>query len=235
MTAAAVSLAFFDPAQRLHGTARAGATVLYAGTAPPTLEEGAAIFEAGDAYTAELGDRLALTFSPVSEPAGLGGERASVCRVSGTVDGVAVDCLGTAMETVDPPAWTELDALRSVSAIFDSAHAVLALARRPRGAPGHGHELVSATLLSGDDLLAVEDTRLSTVYDADGHQRSAGLELWLPGEDFPRRASGEAIAGTTLELPGLQVNTAVFGWRMDGREGAGAYDVTIRSERPAAA
>jgi hypothetical protein len=235
LSAAAVSLAFFDPARRLHGTARAGATVIFDGGAPPALDDGPDISEVEDSYSAQLRDRLSLVFSPISEVAMLGGERCRVCRVSGTVGDAALECLGTATETVEPPAWAELDAVRSVSAILDSSHAVLAVARRPRGAPGHGHELTSAALLSEGDLLAVEDTRLSTVYDADGRQRSAGLELWLPGEDFPRRASGEAVAGTTLELPGLQVNTSVFTWRMDGREGAGAYDVTIRAERPAAA
>jgi hypothetical protein len=43
------------------------------------------------------------------------------------------------------------------------------------------------------------------------------------------------VAGTTLALEGLVVNAAVFDWRMDGHEGAGAYDVTHRDEPPAAA
>jgi hypothetical protein len=133
-----------------------------------------------------------------------------------------------------PPAWGELDALRSVSAIFDEGHAVLAEARRPRGTFGHGEEHVTAWLISGGELVAVEDARISTVYDGEGRQRAVGLELWLPGEDFPRRASGQVVAGTTLSLEGLRVNAAVFAWHMEGREGVGSYDVTIRDE-PAAA
>jgi hypothetical protein len=38
------------------------------------------------------------------------------------------------------------------------------------------------------------------------------------------------VAGTTLGLDGLRVNASVFAWRMEGREGAGAYDITIRDE-----
>jgi hypothetical protein len=36
-------------------------------------------------------------------------------------------------------------------------------------------------------------------------------------------------------LDGLRVNAAVFSWRMEGRDGAGAYEVTIRDEPPEAA
>jgi hypothetical protein len=143
---------------------------------------------------------------------------------------VKIECLGTATETVTPPAWEDLDALRGLSALFDRDHAVLAIARRPRGAMGHGEEKVIAWLVSGGDPIEVEDARISTVYDGEGRQRTAGLELWLPGEDFPRRASGTAVAGTTLALDQLRVNAAVFSWRMEGRDGAGAYELTVREE-----
>ena len=91
-----------------------------------------------------------------------------------------------------------------------------------------------AWIVAGGEPTQVEDARISTVYDGDGRQRSAGLELWLPGEDFPRRASGTAVAGTTLALDGLRVNAAVFSWQMEGRAGAGAYELTVRDEPEAA-
>jgi hypothetical protein len=85
------------------------------------------------------------------------------------------------------------------------------------------------------ELRSVEQARLSTVYNGDGRQRSAGLELWMPGEDFPRRGSGTAIAGSSLELEGLQVHAAVFAWHLEGREGIGDYELTVRRETPTAA
>jgi hypothetical protein len=112
---------------------------------------------------------------------------------------------------------------------------VLAVAKRPRGALGHGQESVAVRLFQAGQLVDVERARISTVYDGDGRQRSAGLELWLPGEDFPRRASGTVQAGASLSLEGLRVNAAVFAWRMEGREGAGAYDLVVRDEPDAAA
>jgi hypothetical protein len=73
------------------------------------------------------------------------------------------------------------------------------------------------------------------VYDGEGRQRSAGVELWLPEEDFPRRASGAVQAGLSLSLDGLHVHVAVFAWRMDGRDGLGAYELTVRDEPAEAA
>ena len=235
MNEPAVALAFFDPGRGLHGSARSGMTLLFERGKPQALSDGPEIARDGDGYRASLGNRFELSFSALCQPLEFDGASTRLCRVTGSVDGVRVDCLGTATETVTPPSWDELDALRGVSALFDEQNAVVAIARRPRGAIGHGQERVVAWLVSAGDVRQVEDARISTVYDGDGRQRNAGLELWMPGEDFPRRASGTAVAGTTLSLEGLRVNAAVFSWRMDGRDGAGAYEVTIRDEPPEAA
>jgi hypothetical protein len=236
VTAPAVSIAFFDPAHSLYGTARSGTTVLFEGQSATALPEGPEI-EKGrrGRFKAKLADRLSLELDPISEEVDLGGVVARTCRVEGEVGSTRVEGLGTLSETRTPPAWDELDALRSVSALLDDEHAVLALARRPRGARGHGEERIVAFLIEAGEVLSVEDARISTVYDGDGRQRSAGLELWLPGEDFPRRGSGSAIAGSSLELEGLIVHAAVFRWRVEGREGLGAYELMVREEAPAAA
>jgi hypothetical protein len=235
VTEPAVALAFFDPDRGLHGSARAGVTLLFEHGRPQALPDGPEVSRDGDGWKAALGNRFELSFAPLSDPLALDGASTRVCRVTGTVDGTKLDCLGTATETVEPPHWDDLDALRGITALFDEENAVLALARRPRGAIGHGQEDVTAWLLAAGEARKVEDARISTVYDGDGRQRNAGLELWLPGEDFPRRVSGTAATGTTLSLEGLRVNAAVFSWRMEGRDGAGAYEVTIRDEPPEAA
>ena len=167
--------------------------------------------------------------------ADLGAVRARVVRVRGEAAGRQVDALGTLSETDVPPRWEELDAIRSISALVDERHALLLLALRPRGAVGHGDEVVTARLVEDDAVLEVENARISTVYDGSGRQRSAGLELWVPGEDYPRRGSGQVIAGSSLDLEGLSVHVAVFRWRLDGREGIGAYELMSRAEPPAAA
>jgi hypothetical protein len=230
----ALSLSFFEPTRRVHGTLRSALTLLFEDQEQEGLPGGAEIEASNGGWRARLADRLELEWEPVSEAADLGGVLARVCRVHGKASGSRVDCFGTATVTTEAPAWGELDALRSVSAIFDEQHALLALARRPHGVPGHGHEEVRAFLVTETGLQQVEDARISTVYDADGRQRTAGLELWMPGEDFPRRGSGSALTGTSLELEGLRVHAAVFDWRLEGREGVGSYEIAVRNEPEAA-
>lgn len=230
MSEPALSLAFFDGERDVHGTVRAGVAVVFEGDSSRALSESPELERDGESWRARCGDALELTFSPSSPSVDLGGTTAGVCRVSGRAEGADVDCLGTVSETTTPPAWAELDAIRTISAVFDPDHAVFAAARRPRGALGHGQELVVAHLLGPDGPVAVEDARVSTVYDGDGRQRTAGLELWLPGEDFPRRVSGRVRSGLSLTLEALRVNAAIFSWRMDGRDGLGAYEVTLRDD-----
>lgn len=235
MSEPAVSIAFFDPEHGLQGIARAGTTLMFEGSSANVLPQGPAIERDGALWRADLEGAFSLTLEPVAPVASLGGGvEAHLCAVTGDVNGRAVSCLGTVGETHTPPAWDDLDVLRSVSAVFDREHAFLALARRPAGAPGHDEERVTGWLLAGGETPAVEDTRLSTVYDKDGRQRSAGLELWLPGEDFPRRGSGTVTAGSSLQLGGLDVHAAIFRWRMEDREGTGAYELWVRSDPEAA-
>ncbi|MGI8945434.1 MAG: DUF7064 domain-containing protein [Thermoleophilaceae bacterium] len=234
MSDPAVSIAFFDLERGIHGSARTGATLLFDDSGSRVLPDGPRVERSGDGWRAELDGELSLALEPVGPRADLGGVTARVCEVTGTVGEQKVRCLGTLGETHVPPAWEELDALRSLSAVFDRDHALLALARRPRGAPGHGREQVAAWLLDGGKAKDVEDPRISTVYDGDGRQRSAGLELWLADEDFPRRASGAVLAGSSLQLEGIDVHAAIFRWRMEGREGAGAYELWIRRDPEAA-
>ena len=73
---------------------------------------------------------------------------------------------------------------------------------------------------------------MSTVYDGEGRQRSAGLELWMPGEEFARRGSGPVVAGSSLHLDGIEVHAAIFRWRLEGRDGTGGYELRVRPTRP---
>jgi hypothetical protein len=229
------SIAFFDRDRQLYGTARSGATLLFRGSSSTVLDEGPQVEATGELVRATLPGHFELRLEPVSEEVELDGTFARVCHVTGEVDGTRVDCLGTTSRTERPPAWDELDALRSLTVLVDEQHGVLAVARRPRGARGHDEEHVSAWLLEEERLVRVEDARISTVYDGDGRQRSAGLELWMPDEDFPRHGSGTVVAGSSLDLEGLQVHAAVFAWNLAGREGVGAYELMVRTQAPAAA
>jgi hypothetical protein len=235
VSAEAFALSFFDPDRELYGTARSGATILFHGRRPAAHAEGPELERDGQGWHAELPGRLSLRLDPISPELDLGGVTALLCRVSGEVESGRVDCLGTFSVTTVAPRWEELDAVRSVSAIIDEQNGLLALARRPRDAPGHGDEEIRAVLIENGALRPVEEARISTVYDGGGRQRSAGLELWLPGEDYPHRGSGLVIAGSSFDLEAVQVHAAVFRWRLDGREGIGGYELMVRVEPPVAA
>ena len=235
MSEPARAIAFFDPATEIYGTARSGATVLFKGTATTAHPEGPILEEGGGSLHAELEGRLSVDLEPLSQAADLGGVSVRTCRVAGSVAGRRVDCLGTISETRRAPSWDELDAVRTISVLVDPENALILMARRPRGAHGHGDERIVAWLVRAGELASVEDARVSTVYDGQGRQRSAGLELWLPGEDFPRRGSGNVVAGSSLQLEGLDVHLAVFRWRLEEREGYGGYEVMARSATPPAA
>ena len=107
MSELAISLAFFDTAHGLSGTARAGATLLFEGRQVRTLPEPPELERDGDRFTARLAGRIDLAFTPVSEAAKLPGSESWVCEVSGTAEGRSVECLGTATVTSEPPAWAQ--------------------------------------------------------------------------------------------------------------------------------
>ena len=233
--APAVALSFFDPEHGLHGTVRSGLTLLFEERSARAADEPALIERDGDGWRA-AGGAVDVVLTPASDAADLGGVSVAVCHAEGTVGGRKVSGLGTIAETRRPPEWRELESLLAISAVFEPGLAALAVARRPRSATGHGDELVTAALIEAGELRAPDDARISTVYDAGGRQHSAGLELWFPGEDYPRRLFGTVQAGTSLALEGLLVHAAAFTWRMEGHAGSGLYELTLREgDEPAAA
>jgi hypothetical protein len=234
VTESALSIAFFDRDHGLHGTARSGATILFEGSESSVLARGPEVERTDAGWSARLEGSFSLELEPLQDGAVVDGVTAHLCEVTGTVGSTKVRCLGTVGSTDTAPAWDELDALRSISAVFDRDHAFLAIARRPRGAPGHGHEEVAGWLLHDGRPLPIADVRISTTYDGVGRQRSAGLELWVEGEDFPRRLSGTVAAGSSLQLERVDVHCAIFRWRMEDRDGVGAYELWTRRKREAA-
>jgi len=234
MSETSLSLHFFDPEHGLHGSARSAATLLFEGSSSNVLPQGPRFERKRNRWHAELDGAFELDLEPIAAAAELDGITAHFCTVKGDVGGQKVHCLGSVAETHLPPAWDELDAVRSISALFDPGHAFFAIAQRPRGAVGHGHERTATWLLDDGEPVQIDDARISTVYDGEGRQRSAGLELWIPGEDHPVRGSGTVVAGSSMKLDGVDVHAAIFRWRMEDREGAGSYELMARSEPEAA-
>jgi hypothetical protein len=165
-----------------------------------------------------------------------------LCDVTGTatVRGSrrSIACRGQRGHTWGSPDWERIALARTVSAWIDDGPGIILTAIRPHHVRGHGEEAVAAFLFEpaaedGEHLpQLMGDPRLSTIYDADGRQRRAGLELYRDEDDeMGRRLAGDAVCGTTLELAqptGLRLDCAFFQWRMEGRTGVGRYDVVRR-------
>lgn len=141
-----------------------------------------------------------------------------------TSDGGEIDGVGQ-VSTTEALDWSSLSLVRYVAAWLGDGGIVLE-SRRPKKAKAHADEQVWAALVERGDPVPVADPRLSTTYDGDGHQRRAGLELWLSEEEgYPVRAAGEVICGSSLDLGDLQLDLAFFRWRSEGAEGVGRYDI----------
>ncbi|HEY3190296.1 MAG TPA: hypothetical protein VGJ70_22590, partial [Solirubrobacteraceae bacterium] len=178
---------------------------------------------------------------PAAQAGGMAGyEQLVHVEGSATVGSARLEvrALGQRGHSWGAPDWERIDLARTLSAWLGDDLALTAVAIRPHRAETHAGELIAATLLepAGDNgagaptAVPVEDPRLSTTYDAGGHQRHAGLELWVGKEDrYARHVAGEALCGTSLDLGRLRLDCAFFRWRTQGREGVGRYDIVRRA------
>jgi hypothetical protein len=155
-----------------------------------------------------------------------------LCRFTGdaTVGGrrVTIDCLGQRGHSWGAPEWEQMALARTLGVWVGDDLGVSLLAIRPAGSDRHDQESIAAYVYDGGEPVRVEDPRLSTGYDGEQRQRRAGLELWLDEESPPRRAAGEVVCGTSLDLGRLRLDCAFLRWHMDGREGVGRYDILRR-------
>jgi hypothetical protein len=126
-------------------------------------------------------------------------------------------------------AWgdqVESQRLRFLHAATDDGSLVTVAAVRPPQADAHGEELVAGQITepNGDaEALPLEQVRLSTVFDDEGMPRTAGLELYRPGDELPARLAGQVVwrgkpAGGARRI-------GFFRWVLDGRPAWGTYEV----------
>jgi hypothetical protein len=151
-----------------------------------------------------------------------------ICRVQGTlrVDGVPTEIDGVGRRS---HSWGEPAAagFRSLYAVGESRSVTVA-AVRPSGSEGHGAELIAAFLVTDEGPPEpFEDVRLSTVYDVSGRPRTAGLELFMPGDEYPRRVSGEAVCAPQARLG--DEPAACFRWSFEGEPAQGGYRIARRA------
>jgi hypothetical protein len=256
-TRASATFAFADPTARVYGLASLGAAgngcsllVLFDGGRPVLVRAGDDVpLEAGPAHERLRYDdgehAVELVFHAAGPSAELGdGEPAvraggmvrdeQLCHVHGTVrfpgEAREVRSLGQRGLTWGDIDWDRIEATRNVGAWLEDGSGVMLNAVRPAGDTTHEHEAVWAAVVGAAGTLRVDQPRLSTTYDDEGRQQRAGLELWIGEDDeHPRRAAGEVLCGSTLDLGSLRLDCSFVRWRMAGRTGIGRYDLMRRA------
>ncbi len=146
-----------------------------------------------------------------------------LCRVRGElrVDGAStsIDGVGRRARAWGDPTGARIRSLYAVG----EARAVTVAAVLPPGGEGHGAEHIAAFLVTPDaPPEAFDDVRLSTVYDGAGRPRTAGIELFMAGDEYPRRVSGEAVCTSQGAGGGT---AACFRWSLEGEPAAGGYQI----------
>lgn len=146
-----------------------------------------------------------------------------LCRVRGElrVDGAStsIDGVGRRARVWGDPSGARIRSLYAVG----EGRAVTVAAVLPAGVEGHGAEHIAAFLVTPDaPPEAFDDVRLSTVYDGAGRPRTAGVELFMAGDEYPRRVSGEAVCTSRRAGGGA---AACFRWSLEGEPAAGGYQI----------
>ena len=121
--------------------------------------------------------------------------------------------------------WDELDGVRIVSARVGAEMLLAIGALRPKGAGGHGEEIVAGALGDTLEFGQLEESLVSTEYGPDGEVRRLGLELYRNADGLPIRVAGDVIATSSESHGGVRRDTAAFELRSGGDEGIGILDV----------
>jgi hypothetical protein len=153
-----------------------------------------------------------------------------ICTLRGEVSvagkRLSVSCRGLRRHLWGSYDWSRVERWRSLYAAAEEGGSISIAAVRPAGSDGHGDELRAGHLVPADGVpLPFDDIRLSTVYGNEGFQDKAGLELYMEGDEYPRRVAGVAVCGATTVLGDARLRLAFFRWMIDGRSALGGYEV----------
>ena len=203
----------------------AGDRLLGAEPAPDGLPNGGPIRAGGAELDVEV--------SPLAEPLLLrgratGAEELTLVRAVGslgTSDGASeVAAVGFRTRVEEPPG-PELR--RSLAIAFADGGVLAFAAGAPTPDAPHNEEETTAVLTEPEGQVPIERALISTEYDAEGRQRRATVELWLPDEsgEPPIRGAGTAIHSASVTVGDRRIQTAFCSWSLEGRPGLGRYEL----------
>lgn len=160
-------------------------------------------------------------------------------------DSLRISWDGEALANLDPGAraesppwalageldWDEIAALRMLSARLPDGRLIAIVALRPVAATGHGDEVMTGAVARADGFEGLEQTLLSTEYDAEGLPRRVGLELYPEERGMPMRVAGEVTDTAVAEHGGVRRLSALLTLRSAGMAGVGVLDVLSAAGR----
>jgi hypothetical protein len=156
-----------------------------------------------------------------------------LCELDGSIElggggSVPLHCLGRRVHSWGEIDWSRIEVTRSLYGVSGEHRAIVFESARPTGSGGHGDERRVARLVAAqEETQTFEDARLSTVYGDDGLPAKAGLELFLPGEEYPRRLGGQAIRGAWSDDGPERSAISFFRWSMEGTPAFGLYEAVV--------
>jgi hypothetical protein len=121
--------------------------------------------------------------------------------------------------------WDELEGVRIISARLGAEKLLAIGALRPRGAGGHGDEIIAGVLGDPLEFDRIDEPLVSTEYGPDGDVRRLGLELYTGPDSMPIRVAGDVIATGSDSHGTVRRETAAFELRSGGDEGIAILDV----------
>jgi len=132
-----------------------------------------------------------------------------------------------AWELPSQPDWTNVEAIRLVSATFPDGAALAVAALRPRDARGHGDDAVVARFVDAEGLqIDASEALVSVEYDAAQRPRRLGIELWPESDAAPLRIAADRESEEEYSAAdGREVVRMTF--RLDGIGGRGTFE-TLR-------
>ena len=126
--------------------------------------------------------------------------------------------------------WGELASVRVIAASFDD-HALAAVVARPAGATNPDEDRIAVALVGEPAPQEIGEALLSSEYDADGHVRRIGIEIWpeTTGVGARRLAADRTGEAATSELDGAVREVTPMAFHLDGKTGTGLHELlTLR-------
>lgn len=180
-------------------------------------------------------DGLQLSVTSTGEPITCDGEltgrrEASLIETRGWLrhDGreITLDCLGV-LHRRDPDREQNPELAREATIVLADGGLICLASAAALSSTDHGQEETVAAISHPGGYLEFNEVLLSTEYDQAGRQRRASLELWPASEEIAAlHGAGSVVAGCTANIAGVQVNTALFRWSLDGHAGMGRYEIS---------